>query len=75
MTLPTYNAMPPLAGNETPLPEYEDCGKCGGSGLAMNDSGEPGLCSGCHGDTVQSTHAISEERKRLARIATEYEAE
>jgi len=48
MTLPTYNAMPPLGGDSTPLPDD---------------------------DTEQHTHAISEERKRLARIATELEAE
>ena len=48
MTLAKYNAMPPLAGNETPL---------------------------TRDDTEQSTHASGEERKRLARIAQEYEAE
>ena len=48
MTLAKYNAMPPLAGNETPLPDD---------------------------DTEQSTYASGEERKRLARIATEYRSE
>ena len=38
-------------------PEYEICERCGGSGHTLDDSGEPGLCKRCHGDTVQLAEA------------------
>ena len=41
------------AALEETKPEYEICERCGGSGHTLDDSGEPGLCKRCHGDTVQ----------------------
>ncbi|MDK8874360.1 hypothetical protein [Paracoccus sp. SSJ] len=36
----------------TPPPQPDTCWRCGGTGLALNYAGEPGLCSTCKGDTV-----------------------
>ena len=36
----------------TPAPQPDTCWRCGGTGLALNYAGEPGLCSTCKGDTV-----------------------
>lgn len=35
--------------------EYFTCDWCGGSGLALGDNGEPGICPDCKGDTVIRT--------------------
>jgi len=68
MTLPTYNAMPPLAGNETPLARDDTDAKI------IAQMRRPPTEWGS-ADAAESTHAIGEERKRLARIAQELEAE
>ena len=68
MTLAKYNAMPPLAGNETPLARDDTDAKI------ISQMRRPPTEWGS-ADVAEYTHAISEERKRLARIATEYEAE
>ena len=36
----------------TPDPQPDTCWRCGGTGLALNYAGEPGLCPTCKGDTV-----------------------
>ena len=91
MTLATYNAMPPLGGDSTPrncraslktraAPACTDQANIGGSN--DNHGVKP---EGCDGASYilpsdlpvadSDTHAIGEERKRLARIAQELEAE
>ena len=106
MTLPTYNAMPPLGGDSTPrncraslktraAPACTDQANIGGRhapvdrcGCAEKEGYEnkgtapellhlpyEGLADHMVNPVSPDTHAISEERKRLARIATEYEAE
>jgi len=34
-----------------PVQSYETCAHCDGSGMALRDDGDPGLCQMCNGDT------------------------
>jgi len=68
MTLPTYNAMPPLGGDSTPLTRDETDAKI------IAQMRRPPTEWGS-ADAAEYTHAIGEERKRLARIAQEYRSE
>lgn len=43
----------------TPAPQPDTCWRCGGTGLALNYAGEPGLCSTCKGDTVTVPQATT----------------
>ena len=38
---------------------YEVCPNCSGTGMAINNNGDPGICPKCHGDTVVPVQVMS----------------
>ena len=59
MNIPGYDAWVLRGPEEHPEPEVEECAYCGGTGQALDDGGDPGICRHCNGNGV--TEADAEE--------------